>query len=170
MDLEKHILIYEQRNELRQSFGPRRAFNFFYELFSKSEDLFTEINLTAIPEADSLERILTLPKLSHLRIVVTKPNSDDMTDEFASVMNRLGNQKARSLTLELQKAPKVDRLTPDDDTRALANVASTNGYVTGKERSGVVDSTKSHPKSVVVEVGKDGSSIVRFLSAFISFL
>ncbi len=110
VDLKKHIIIYEQRNEMRQTFSTRRAFNFFQELFLRANDLFLDFSLTTIPETNSLQRILALPKLSHLKIVVTKPNPDDMTDEILVVMNKLGGQKARSLTLELQKAAKVDRL------------------------------------------------------------
>lgn len=169
MDTERHILLYEQKNEMRQSFAASKALKFFENLFFEVRDEFPEVNVTAIPEEDSLDRILGLPKLSILKIVVTKPNADDMTDDYRSVMEKMIAQKAGKQTLQLQKAPKVKRLTPDADTTKLARVASTNGYVEGKERLGLSDSTRSHPKSVVKELGTDGSVFSRFISALFDF-
>ena len=122
-----------------------------------------------IPETEALERILALEKLSHLKIVVTKPNPEDMTDEYRQIMKKLGDQKASSQTLEYQKAPGAKRLEPDEETRKLAEIAAFNGYVQGKERGRAADSTKSHPKSVTLEVGKDESVFVRFLNAIRTF-
>lgn len=159
---------------LVKAFGPRRAEKFFSELFSR-ETLGEDsplVDITIVPEDNTVERILDLPKLRRLKIVVTRPNPEDLTAEYAAVMEKLKSQNAQKLSQELIKAPKVDRLQPDDDTKKLAFVAATNGYVEGEGKEGknkIVDSTKLHPKAVPIEVSKDASSIGRFLSAFLRF-
>jgi len=110
-----------------------------------------------------------LVKLRRLKIVVTRPNAEDLTDEYAEIMRKLNGQGARTITQELIKAPKIDRLNPDEETRKLAKIASTNGYVEGDVKD-LHESTKEHPKAITVEVGKDGSSLSKFLSAFHHFL
>jgi len=128
----------------------------------------TQLLFQSASEEGSVEKILALPRLRHLKIVVTRPNPDDLADDYAAVMKRLADQKARTLTQELQKAPKGDRLIPDADTQSLAKIAGTNGYVEGVGKD-AHDSTKSHPKRRWIEVAKDGSSIVRFLTGFVHF-
>jgi len=167
-NVKSHKLIFEMRNEFRQSFGSRRAEKFFTQLFEHLPEGIETVDITLIPDEGSVDAILTLPKLRFLKIHVTRPNPEDLTDEFNAVMEKLNAQKARTFVQELYKAPRVESLIPDEETRTLAHVASTNGFVEGKSRD-VQDSTKSHPKIIQVEVPKNGSALARFFSAFLHF-
>jgi hypothetical protein len=72
----------------------------------------------------------------------------------------------------LAKRAKVKTLAPDDETKTLAEIASTNGYVTGEgideDGKPVLESTKAHPKTVTVEV-EGASSIGTFFSTIRRF-
>jgi hypothetical protein len=166
IDLKRHLIIYEMLNEMRQSFGAKRAEKFFTLLFRDLPENYPLVDITLIPEEDSVERILSIPKLNRLKIFITRPNPEDLDDEYTEVMKTLSEENARSLTREIEKAPGADRLTPNSRTRKLAFVAAKNGYVEGSARGQAPDSTKSHAKRAEIEVGKDGSSILRFLSSF----
>lgn len=167
ININRHVIIFETKNEIRHSFNPKKARFFFIEAFNLG-DSYPDVDVTLIPEEGTVDKILRMPKLRRLKIVVTKPNGEDLTDDFQQVMNEMNSQNAKTLTQELVKAPKVDSLKPNEETRKLAIIASTNGYVEGKGSEGG-DSTKEHPKQVSVDVPKDGSSLVRFISSFIRF-
>lgn len=174
-DPKSHLMIFEFKNESGQSFGPARANKFFGTLLSQ-ETLGTDfplIDVTLIPEEGAVEKILTIPKLRRLKIVLTRPNpGEDLHDEITEIMRKLEAQKAGKWINELVKAPKVDHLEPSDETKLLARVAATNGYVEGEGKhdgKAIHDSTKEHPKSVPIEVGEDAESTTQFMSAFNNF-
>ncbi|MGO8739149.1 DUF4747 family protein [Rhodoblastus sp.] len=169
LELKRHLIIFEMSNEMNQHFGAARASKFFNGLFSGLPDDFPMVSLTVIPEEGTVDRILALPKLNRLKIFITRPNPEDLNDEYAEVMKTLNEENASSVTQEITKAPKAERLTPNERTRKLAYVAASNGYVEGGSRGLPPDSTKSHAKRVEIKVGKDGSSILRFLSSFLNF-
>lgn len=168
VDVKRHIVLFETKNEFNQSLSQRKVRRLFESLFSSLPNDAPDVAVTVIPEEGTVERILALPRLRHLKIVVTRPNPDDLTDQYAQIMKRLNDQNAKSLTEELRKAPRVESLTPNNNTRILAKVAETNGFVEG-DAIGIHESTKAHPKRRWIEVGKDGSSIVKFLSGFLLF-
>jgi hypothetical protein len=167
--LEKqHLLVLEYQNELSQSFGPKSAERVFSTLFS--EDYFGEdtpdVSVTVVPSTDALEKIYNIPRLRHLEIFIIRPNADDLTDATGKVLDRLIKQGAKSQKLELQKKAKVKSLKPDNDTKALAAVAATNGHVSGNgfDENGkpVFESTEKHPKTVALEVSGTSSIGVLF--------
>lgn len=167
---KKHRLIIETRNELGQHLAPSRAERMFQRLFDRhlAEDA-PSVDVTVIPEDESLEKILAIPKLRRFEIFIKRPNPDDVTVDAERVLARLERQNARSHRLELTKAPKKKSLSPDSETKKLAEVAAAgNGYVTGEGRDAsgrrIVESTEKHPKIKTVEVGGT-SSFAAFLSA-----
>ncbi|MGA8170008.1 MAG: DUF4747 family protein [Methylocystis sp.] len=168
MDLARHVIVFEAKNEVRSSFNPKRARKFFDDLLNSLGGDFPDVDVTVIPEEGSVEKILSLPRLRRLKIVVTRPNGEDLTDEFAAVMAEMNEENAKMLTRELVKAPKTEALKPNETTRKLAMIASTNGYVEGKGSEGG-DSTREHAKVVPVEVAADGSQIVRFVQSLLHF-
>ncbi|MEA1830938.1 DUF4747 family protein [Methylobacterium durans] len=174
--LNRHRLVYEMRNEFGHNFGHTRADRFFRELFSR-EVLGSdqpEVSVTVIPEDDTVQKILALPKLKTLEIHLSRPNPDDLEDDTARLLDELESQGAKSQTIILKKAPKIPSLTPNDTTQRLALVASENGYVSARgvdaEGNPVEESTKRHPKSVPVDVPPDSSARIRFLSAVFRLL
>ncbi|THD68436.1 MAG: DUF4747 family protein [Bradyrhizobium sp.] len=167
---DKHRLIFESKNELDQHFAPSRAERMFQRLFDRHlPDSASAVDVTAIPEDETLEAIFAIPKLRRLEIFVKRPNADDSADAEQRILNRMERQSAGGLKTELTKAPKKKSLTPDNGTKSMAAVAAAgNGHVTGegKDAKGkkVFESTKEHPKIRPVEV-EGASSFAAFLSA-----
>lgn len=168
--LRDHRLILEFRNSDGHGFGAARAESFFLTLFSPKTlgSKFPNVSVTVIPEDGTVERILAMPHLRRLEIKVERPNAEDLHDDTARVLAKLISEGAKSQTLELIKAPKIPTLLPSEDTKTLARVAETNGYVkaNGKNEEGelVKESTKSHPKVVSIDLG-GGTYIARFLAS-----
>lgn len=170
LDLKKHRLIIEYRNSEGENFGPSRAKRLFDRLLSPEvlgEDFGSRINVTVLPEENTVERILSLPKLTKLEIHIERPNADSLDDR--AILAELEEQGARSQHLTLTKAPDVESLNPNEETRRLAEVASHNGYTagSGQDAAGepVYVSTRQHPKRVNVDVPEDSHPIVRFLGS-----
>jgi hypothetical protein len=174
--ISKHRLVYEMRNAEGQNFGTRKAEKFFRELLSRQilgAD-FPEVSVTPIPEDDAVKKILEIPNLKRLEITLTKPNPDDLEEETVRLLEELENQGAKQQKLTLIKAPGVPSLTPNENTKTLALVASENGYVKGKgvdaEGNPVDESTKEHPKSIPVDLRPDQSALYVFIRSVSRFL
>lgn len=173
--IDNHILLIEFRNELNQRFGPRRAHRFFSTLFemAASEHNLGDVEVTTIPDDDSVDRILGMFSLRTLKIVLLKPNPDVNIAAVNRVLDKLTQNKAKKQIVEFVKEPKALTLTPDEETRTLAIVASTNGYVEGTGRgidgNQLAESTKEHPKRIDYAVNADQSSEVQFLSRLSDF-
>jgi hypothetical protein len=168
---DKHRLMFEAKNELDQHFAPSRAERMFQRLFERHlPESAPDVDVTAIPEDETLEAIFAIPKLRRLEIFVKRTNvGDDSADAEQRILNRMERQSAGGLKTELIKAPKKKTLTPDNGTRSMAAVAAAgNGYVTGEGKDAnnkkVFESTQEHPKIRAVEV-EGGSSFTAFLSA-----
>jgi hypothetical protein len=155
---DKHLLVIEYENELGQHFGPKSAQRVFSFLFSEpyfGEET-PEVNVTVVPSYEALEKIYGINRLRHLEIFIIRPNADDLSEETGRILDRLVKQGAKSQKLELQKRARVKTLKPDDETRTLAEIAASNGYVKGdgldEEGKPVHESTESHPKTVTLDV------------------
>ncbi|HJU70363.1 MAG TPA: DUF4747 family protein [Paucimonas sp.] len=119
-------------------------------LFSHVEILheFGQVEVTVLPEREQLELILSIYQLNKLTIEVTRPNPDELGAAQARVFTRLGNLKARKAKYELT-AESGESITPDDETKQIALVAASNGFVIGhgRDRAGLIvtESTKDKP-------------------------
>ena len=105
-------------------------------------------------DEDELEKILSLKELRTLDIVVTRPNPDVMGGQFEKQFkDQMKNQKARKFTSSLE-AEEGKSLEPNEDTKKLAQVALSDGFVVGKGRNkagrAVTVSTESHPLREIV--------------------
>jgi Domain of unknown function (DUF4747) len=145
-----HVLVFECRNEEGQRLAPKRAGRLFRMLFEDLPAELPEVDVTVIPEEESLEKIFSMKRLRKLEIFVRRPNPDDLVEDYKRIMDTLVAEGARSQKIEKIKAAKQPTLRPNDDTKRLAVIASTNGYVSGegKDEAGatVFESTEGHPK------------------------
>jgi hypothetical protein len=112
------------------------------------------------------------PGAGQLEIFAQRPNPDDLTADAKRILDRLVAQGAKSQKVELAKKARVKTLTPNEDNKKLAEIATTNGHVAGsgvtEDGKPVFESTKDHPK--IVEVGVEGPSAVgAFYSAIRDF-
>jgi len=130
--------------------GPQAAAKFFQSLFDRLVDSgkYPRVEVTAVPDHETLDQMLSLRKVEKLTIELKRPNADDAAKEEARWLKQLEKQKARKMTVELV-AEKGDSVVPDEETRSLATVASKNGNVSvvGRNELGtrVEESTKAKP-------------------------
>jgi hypothetical protein len=165
---DKHLLVLEYQNELNEHFGSKRAQRFFATLLNSDDPNAPEVTVTVVPSHEALDRIYAIPRLRLLEILVERPNPDDLTADANRILDRLLRQGAKSQKVELEKKAGVHTLTPDEDTKKLAEIAATNGHVAGSGKAAdgkpVYESTRDHPKTVIVEV-EGPTSIGAFYAA-----
>lgn len=163
-----HVLFFETLNDTGKRLSPRYAKKIL-ELLTSPQVQGPEsplVEVTAIPEDDSLRRILSISKLTRLHIHLVRPNADDL--DVARVLERLEKQGARSEDKVLVAAPGDGGITPDDETKTEAEVAVFNGYVQGAgyddEGTRIDLSTKEYPRTIRKKVGEFGSSFAEIMS------
>lgn len=94
------------------------------------EKEFGRLEITIEPSLETLDEILTLPKLRKLELDITPPNPDDFADFERDLFEDLDEQNAGSLRFELTAAGG-ETLVPNEKTKKLAMVAQSNGKVVG---------------------------------------
>lgn len=140
--------------------GPQTAVKFFQRLFESlvQSGKYPPIEVTAIPDRDTLDEMFSLSKLEKIVIELKRPNADDAAGEEAKWLKKLAKQNARKITTELV-AVAGESILPDQETRALAAVAARNGNVSviGRDANGkkVDESTKSRPLMIPQQVDSD---------------
>lgn len=123
-----HRLYFETRNGTK-TFGPSTAKQVFYDLLNGTSE-FGIVEVTAEPEKDAVDEVLGIPNLHRLCMDLVRPNPDDHAEEERRILERLANQNARKMEVSLV-APRNLALVPDHETKVLARVAASNGYVQG---------------------------------------
>lgn len=157
-DIQNHKLYIERKNSRQKVIMPSQIKSILKKIMSveiQGKDAPT-VEITITPENDVVSNILDLPGLSKLNIGIVKPNPDDTSDGVRKrVLERLKNQNAHKIEVALFKDQKEDKLTPDQETKDLANVASENGFVRGEgvDIHGVKTklSTEDKPKIIRLE-------------------
>jgi hypothetical protein len=155
-DVRKHLFCFETFTHSKT--GPKHISAYVVrsvlELFFKGADFtseFGQVNLTIIPERDSVKKILEIPKLRKLQIELMQPNPDDLEELERRMLQKLKKQKASKQTTILN-AEEGESLEPDIDVQTMATVAARNGVVRGEGKDGdgkpIVQSTEEHPRVV----------------------
>ncbi|MRN44931.1 MULTISPECIES: DUF4747 family protein [unclassified Brucella] len=119
------------------------------------------VEITVVPDEDTLKRILSIPNISRLKIHMVRPNQDDINDEVEKVLKELEQQNATAQDIVLTARPGGDGLQPSKRAIAQAMAAELNGYVeaSGKEDDGqpIRLSTKEHPKILKTDLDESSS-------------
>ena len=154
-----HLLLFESRNEFGKTLSPRRAHKIFTQLFSINAlgPDSPSVDVTVVPEDDTLERLLGLDRLDRVEIFLQRPNPADVNDgEVQLALAELEEQGAKSQDYSLVRAPDAPRIALNAANYVRAKVAQFNGYVSA---SGVAEdgerfsgSTKSYPKVIKVAI------------------
>lgn len=150
--------------EVRYAFFPRHH-RFFFETAGLSpgsarrllsgvlaepsiRDTYGPVDVEMETSLEGLERILAIPTMTRLEIVITRPNQDDVGGLEARVLARLEAQNARKVEERLTSV-RGESIRPDEETRAMMAVATSNGRVTGSgynlQEEKLVESTENHP-------------------------
>jgi hypothetical protein len=149
--LTGHRLIFVTKDG-RDSVSTRQAESILKCLLENELILneFGDVSVTVEPSTDALNNILDMPSLKKLDITITPPNPDDFSDYDDDVYKYLREQSASSYKISLETS-QDGVLEPNNKTRALANVAQSNGFVSGEgglrgQRQTM--STKEHPLTI----------------------
>ncbi|NLR37332.1 DUF4747 family protein [Aeromonas hydrophila] len=145
----EHILIYEGYYD-GKTLSPTLAETFFEKTLNHPaiKKKFGPVFVTHIPEANIIDRMLSLRGITNLTLTTKRPNPDDLRTTERKVHDRLkrwnASQEERSL-----KAIDGDELHLDKELKLEAKVAAKNGIVELKHynHEGVKEtlSTKDHP-------------------------
>lgn len=149
-----HTLYFVSHME-KYSLSPRSLVKML-EVSLLSEEVFQKfgkVDVTIIPDKQSLQRIFQMHRLAKLFIDVKRPNPDDNESDDEVVFGRLARQGARRIKQEMT-AEKGETILPDNETKILAKVAARNGKVSavGYDQEGirVEESTANMPWQQVV--------------------
>ncbi|HZT55822.1 MAG TPA: DUF4747 family protein [Burkholderiaceae bacterium] len=129
LDLKRHRLYVSTRSS-DASLGIASVLKLLQSLVNhqKIHSQFGQVDLTVASDVADVDRMLSLPVLRSVQLVIERPNASDYDDERV-VLDHLESIGASKETRQYVKAPNEQTLRPDDDMRALARVAASNGAV-----------------------------------------
>lgn len=150
---KQHRLIFASQVDQRNTLSPLMA-KALIEKFLSRPDIVArhgQATVSIEPDRETLQRIFQLPRLKKIYMEVTPPNA--LGDVERDLIQFLEAQNATRYTQELSTS-RSDGLTLNDETKLVAEVAQSNGYVEARgvnvEGRTVTLSTKSHPYSAPV--------------------
>ncbi|EJD6372890.1 MULTISPECIES: DUF4747 family protein [Providencia] len=131
---EAHLLVYEARYN-NKNLSHIQIEKFFNSLFSEDKivDKYGVVNVTSLTAPDEVERMLSLQGIKKITMVTRRPNPDDIHNAEQEFKERLKRINA----IEEEKTFKADRdsdITPDQELKVEALIASRNGKVTIKRQ------------------------------------
>lgn len=159
LDEETHVLSFESYSESK-SLSARSVERYFKEILSRPEifDEFGRVEADIVKNYEEVERIVDLPNLRELRIVIRRPNPDDISGDFATqIEERLRDQNGEEYE-EVIRSKNADGLKPNERTRKLAFVGAENGEVSGKNTENgvqVTHTTSEKPEKIVDTYNKE---------------
>lgn len=162
-----HRLWYISKDK-GDSLAPKRASKFLQDLLQSTADRekLPPVSVTALPEKNSVEEILSLPRLEYLRIELVRPNPDDAESAEERWLRSLEEQNTARIKVEYFHAPN-QALEPNAETKEMASVAANNGVVYGRGRSAeglpIEDSTTAKPMVFHDLVDSDNETVADVL-------
>lgn len=161
--LSDHKLFIETKNEFGKTLSPRSVAKFFGRLFSQAElgQPFPYVEVTVIPEDDTVRRVLDVPNLKKILIHLNRPNPDDVNTDASRIMARLEAMGAKVQVTQLTAIPG-ETLRLDEETRVTAEVAAFNGFVETKGSLGgelIRRSTKEYPRMIRKTLNQIGTRL-----------
>ena len=168
---ENHHLFFEINVENRK-ISAVIVERYLKKIFSSREisAKFNKVELTVIPQSETLEQIWKISKLTNLDLMVRRPNPDFFDAEERAVYERMDAQNMAEVNYEYKAVPGCS-IEPDATTKTLAKIAAHNGLVTavGRDAKGkkVIESTKNHP---MIETGSYFQNQINAADYFISLV
>lgn len=133
LDADLHVVAFSTYADSK-GLSSRSVEKYFKEILLADEVAarFGRVEADIVKSYEAVERILSLPDLKELRLIIRRPNSDDIGGGLARVIEeRLREQNADEYE-EILKAKGQNSLEPNKRTEDLAVVAAENGQVRGK--------------------------------------
>ncbi|CAA2144475.1 hypothetical protein MBLL_03598 [Methylobacterium bullatum] len=171
-DENSHTVYFEGKNEFGESFGPTTGRRLFANLLSEQEVTGGnyDMSVTLIPDETAVDQILDVPRLRKLVIRITRPNPDTTTSSARRrIFDELYEADAKQVEITYTKAAGADNLKPTPNIKHEAELAATDGFVTGfgYDISGrkVELSTDAIPKKFTLSMDSGGSFFARLMAA-----
>jgi len=159
---DAHVVSYEAYSESK-SLSARSVEKYFRGVLNKRKISleFGRVEADSVKNYGEVERILNLSDLRELKIVIKRPNSDDVSGDLASVIEeRLREQNGEEYE-EIIRSKNNDGLVPNSRTRKLAIVGAENGEVSAKSLVNGVQvphTTAEKPEKIVDTYDKNETS------------
>lgn len=130
---ELHVIAFSSYASSK-SLSTRSVGKYFAEALSSPKILekFGIVESDVVQSYSEVERILNLPKLKELSIVISRPNSDDVGEGLAEIIERRLREQNADTYQETLQAKGSNEIKPDERTQKLAQVAAENGHVRAK--------------------------------------
>jgi hypothetical protein len=156
---ENHVLAFESYSESK-GLSARSVEKYFEAALKHSSitDDYGRVEADIVKNYGEVERIIGLTNLKELKIVIRRPNPDDVSGDLAAqIEERLSEQNGEEY-VEITRSKDDDGLKPNERSKRLAIVGAENGEVSGKSVvNGVLTdhTTKEKPEKIVDTYNKD---------------
>ena len=133
LDQDAHVIAFENYSESK-SLSSRSVERYFRTILSDDSilDAFGNVQADIVKSYAAVDEIFSLPDLLELKVVIRRPNSDDLSGDLASeIEDRLAEENADELE-ESIRTKDGQTLTPNERTKSLSYVAAENGSVIAK--------------------------------------
>ena len=173
LDEAQHIIPFELYSESK-GLSANSVEKFFRSAcaWPEIQAEFGRVQADIIKDYADVEALLGADHLREVKLIVRRPNTDDLGDDLAAVIEeRLKKQKADEYEESIKS--RTNDLAPDERTRKLASVAAENGLVRTRSIINGVMVPRDSSKTPLIEVTKyspDESelNVFRHLAAAIS--
>jgi Domain of unknown function (DUF4747) len=147
--ISQHLFVFEHYSE-GKVLSARQVTVFLSRLLQdeRLQGRYGTSDVSAVADREGVAEVLNIYALRSLVMTIMRPNSDTLAGLTRDIQARLQRQNARQLQQRYDVVPG-QALSPDEETRELADVAAQNGEVvaSGRDEDGIVQtrSTKDHP-------------------------
>lgn len=160
LDEATHTLAISSYTESR-SLSVNAVKKYFTEILALQEvrSKFSIVTSDIIKSPEQVETILALPQLKELRIIINRPNADELDESLAQIIEeRLRGQNGSEYE-ERIKASAGQSLLPSDRTRSLARLSMSGGETIAKSKINGVMTTTDTSNSPIIETTKYKSEV-----------
>lgn len=167
LDKDLHIITFESYSESKSlsSLSVEKYFSKILETKTIIET-FGRVEADVVRSYSAVEQMLALPDLKELRIVIRRPNPDDLSGGLAALVEaRLREQNGEEYE-EILRSSNGDGLNPNKRTKELSVVAAENGQVVAKSIVNGVIQTHNTDEKPLKEVETYNSETESSLNIF----
>ncbi|KRW80859.1 DUF4747 family protein [Marinobacter sp. P4B1] len=135
---EHHLLFFEAYADGKR-LGPTSCERLMKDIFSDSRvrEKFGDIEVTKIPDRDSLDEAFEIYLMETLSLRINRPNPDGFAENERRVLERMARLNVRTIESSY-KSVRDEGIDVDEDLRSEADIAARNGkvYLKGKDDEG----------------------------------
>lgn len=166
LNKELHVVAFEIYADSK-GLSARSVEKYFEEILQSNSIIrrFGRVESDIVKSYGEIERILALPHLKELRLMIKRPNSDDVGGRLARIIEERLRDNGGDEYEEVYRARGSNDLSPTKRTEELALVAAENGQVRGKSLvNGVITEadTNDRPLTETTTFKSDQSGLAMF--------